>query len=233
MNTKKFQRTSPSKVVSIARWQKARESILNKEKAHMKAGDALAAQRRRLPHVLVDKEYVFDGSGGPRSLLELFDGRPQLIVYHFMFAPDVHGWPSAGCVGCSMMVDNFCNTAHLHARNTSLALVSLAELGKITRYRKRMGWDFPWFSSAKNDFNKDFGLTTKDGEIFGLSVFIRQGRKVFRTYFTDGRGVESIGTVWGFLDVTPLGRQETWEDSPEGTKQTPPFSWWRRHDEYP
>jgi predicted dithiol-disulfide oxidoreductase (DUF899 family) len=111
-------------------------------------------------------------------------------------------------------------------------MVSLAPIEKIEAYRRRMRWEIPWYSSEASDFNRDFGLTTDDGEIFGLSVFVREGDDVFRTYFTSGRGVEPLGTVWTFLDLTPLGRQEDWEDSPQGYPQTPRYEWWRRHDEY-
>lgn len=219
-------------IVSLAEWQDARQKLLVKEKAATRARDALAAERRRLPMVRVDKEYVFEGEHGKVSLLDMFGGRHQLILYHFMFAPDVEGWPSAGCPGCSMVVDQVGHLSHLHARDTSLALVSRAPLRNILQYKKRMGWNLPWVSSAGSDFNVDFGVTTGEGETFGLSVLLRDGDEVFRTYFTAGRGVESLGGVWPFLDLTPLGRQEDWEDSPEGRPQTPPYQWWRRHDEY-
>jgi predicted dithiol-disulfide oxidoreductase (DUF899 family) len=219
-------------VVFEAEWQAARGKLLIKEKAETRARDALAAERRRLPMVKVEKNYVFDGPNGKARLVDLFGGRRQLILYHFMFAPGVSGWPDAGCDGCSFFVDQIPHLAHLHARNTSLVLVSRAPLAKINRYKRRMGWTVPWFSSAGSDFNVDFGLTTDEGETFGLSVFLRDGKTVYRTYFTDGRGVETLGTVWTFLDVTPLGRQETWEDSPKGWPQTAPYVWWRRHDEY-
>jgi predicted dithiol-disulfide oxidoreductase (DUF899 family) len=219
-------------VVSPQEWQAAMDEVRAKEKEATRARDALAAERRRLPMARIDKDYVFEGRDGKRSLLDLFEGRRQLIVYHFMFAPGVEGWPDAGCPGCSMMVDQFGHPAHLHARDTSRAVISLAPLDKIEPYRKRMGWTFPWLSSEGTDFNKDFGLSTPQGETFGLSVFLRDGDDVYRTYFTNGRGVESLGPVWSFLDVTPLGRQEDWEDSPEGYPQTPPYEWWRRHDEY-
>ena len=219
-------------IVSQAEWQAAHERLLAKEKAATHARDALAAERRRLPMVRIEKDYVFEGPQGKASLLDLFEGRRQLILYHFMFAPGVEGWPSAGCPGCSMVVDQIGHLAHLHARDTSFALVSLAPLANIEQYRKRMGWTIPWYSSAGNDFNTDFGVTTDRGETFGLSVFLRDGDSIFRTYFTNGRGVEALGSVWTFLDLTPLGRQEDWEDSPEGWPQTPPYQWWRRHDEY-
>jgi predicted dithiol-disulfide oxidoreductase (DUF899 family) len=220
-------------IVSPAEWQAAHEKLLAKEKAATHARDALAAERRRQPMVRIEKDYVFEGPQGKASLLDLFEGRRQLILYHFMFAPDVEGWPSAGCPGCSMVVDQVGHLAHLHARDTSFALVSRAPLANIEQYRKRMGWSIPWYSSADSDFNVDFGVTTDKGETFGLSVFLRDEEgNVYRTYFTNGRGVEALGSVWTFLDLTPLGRQEDWEDSPEGWPQTPPYEWWRRHDEY-
>ena len=219
-------------IVPASEWQAAREKLLVKEKKATRARDALAAERRRLPMVRIAKDYVFEGPGGKARLLDLFDGRRQLILYHFMFAPGAPGWPLAGCDGCSFFVDNIGHLAHLHARDTSFALVSLAPLESIRAYQKRMGWSVPWFSSSGSDFNRDFGVTTDEGETFGLSVFLRDGESVFRTYFTAGRGVEALGSTWTFLDLTPLGRQEKWEDSPPGYPQTPPYEWWRRHDEY-
>jgi predicted dithiol-disulfide oxidoreductase (DUF899 family) len=221
-----------SKIVSRAEWQRARNKLLVKEKAETRRRDALAAERRRLPMVRVDKDYVFAGGKGKVRLPDLFDERRQLVLYHFMFAPDVSGWPAAGCPGCSMVVDQIGHLAHLHARDTSFALISRAPLTKIRAYQKRMGWKVPWFSSAGTDFNVDFGVTTKEGETFGLSVFLRDGDEVFHTYFTADRGVEALGPVWTFLDLTPLGRQEEWEDLPAGYPQTEPYQWWRRHDEY-
>jgi predicted dithiol-disulfide oxidoreductase (DUF899 family) len=220
------------RIVSPAEWQAAHDELLAKEKAATRGRDALAAERRRLPMVHIDKQYVFEGPDGRATLPDLFEGRRQLILYHFMFAPGVEGWPEAGCPGCSMFVDQVGHLAHLHARDASFALVSRAPLANLERYRQRMGWTIPWFSSAESDFNDDFGLSTDRGETFGLSVFLRDGSKVYRTYFTDGRGVEALGSVWTFLDLTPLGRQEDWEDSPEGYPQTAPYEWWRRHDEY-
>ena len=219
-------------VVSTTEWEAAHEALLSKEKEATRARDALAAERRRLPMVRIDKDYVLEGPEGKAGLLDLFEGRRQLIVYHFMFAPDVHGWPTAGCDGCSMFVDQVGHLAHFHARDTSFALVSRAPLANLERFRERMGWTIPWYSSNGSDFNVGFGVTTDKGETFGLSVFLRDGDDVYRTYFTDRRGVEALGSVWTFLDLTPLGRQETWEDSPEGYPQTAPYQWWRRHDEY-
>lgn len=219
-------------IVSPAEWQAAHNALLTKEKAATRARDILAAERRRQPIVKIDQRYTFEGPDGEVDLLDLFDDRRQLILYHFMFAPGVEGWPEAGCPGCSMVVDQIGHLAHFHARDTSFVLVSIAPLPKIEAYRKRMGWTIPWYSSARTDFNKDFGVTTDSGETFGLSVFLRDGGDVYRTYFTSGRGVEALGSVWTFLDLTPLGRQEEWEETPKGRPQTPPYTWWRRHDEY-
>jgi predicted dithiol-disulfide oxidoreductase (DUF899 family) len=215
-------------VVSPGEWEAAHQALLAKEKEATRARDALAAERRRLPRVRIQKDYIFEGPDGETTLHDLFEGRRQLIVYHFMFQPGAPGWPDAGCDGCSMFVDNVGNLTHLHQRDTSFALVSRAPPSKIEPYRERMGWSIPWYSLAGNDFNDDLGIT--DG--FGLSVFLRSGDEIFRTYFTTGRGVEALGSIWTFLDLTPLGRQETWEDSPEGYPQTPPYQWWQRHDEY-
>ena len=224
------------RIVSEAEWQEANEQLRAKEKEATKARDALSAERRRLPMVRIEKEYVFDGPGGKASLLDLFEGRRQLIVYHFMFGPG----QEVGCDGCSMVADQIVHLAHLHARDTSFAMVSRAPIAKIEPYRDRMGWSLPWYSSFDSDFNVDFGLSPEtpqegvyqDGETFGLSVFVRDGDEVYRTYFTNRRGVETLGPVWTLLDLTPLGRQEEWEESPEGRPQGPPYEWWRRHDEY-
>jgi predicted dithiol-disulfide oxidoreductase (DUF899 family) len=223
-------------VVSETDWQAAREALLAEEKEATRARDVLAAKRRRLPMVRIDKDYVFDGPDGKAGLLDLFEGRRQLLLYHFMFGPN----QDAGCDGCSMFVDQIGHLAHLHARATSFALVSRAPITKIEAYRTRMGWTVPWYSSFEIDFNVDFGVgpetpqpdVYQDGETFGLSVFLRNGDSVFRTYFTTARGIEALGSVWTFLDLTPLGRQEEWEDSPAGYPQTKPYEWWRRHDEY-
>ena len=219
-------------VVSQQEWERAHAELIAKEKTATRARDALAAERRRMPMVAIDKPYDFQGPNGNATLLELFDANPQLLLYHFMFAPGVEGWPDAGCPGCSMVLDQLGQQAHFRARNTTFVAVSVAPLDKIQAYRKRMGWDVPWYSSAGNDFNVDFGLSTPQGETFGLSAFLRDGDTVYRQYFTNSRGVEALGSVWSYLDLTPLGRQETWEDSPEGYPQDPPYQWWRRHDQY-
>ena len=219
-------------IASQAEWLAASKNLLARENEMTRQHDQLAAERRRLPMVKVDNPYVFDGPAGKASLVGLFEGRRQLIVYHFMFAPGVEGWPTAGCPGCSMFVDQIGHLAHMHARDVSFALVSRAPLSRIQPYQKRMGWAIPWYSSSESDFNQDFGVTRPKGETFGLSVLLRDGDSVFRTYFTNGRGVEALGPVWTFLDLAPYGRQEEWEASPEGWPQTPPYEWWRRHDEY-
>jgi predicted dithiol-disulfide oxidoreductase (DUF899 family) len=219
-------------VVSDRKWAEALEEIRVEEKRATRAGDALAAKRRRLPAVAFEKPYRFQGPDGEVGLRDIFEGRRQLILYHFMFAPGVEGWPQAGCPGCSMFADQIGHPAHFHARDTTLAFVSLAPLAQLEAYRRRMGWTIPWYSSAGSDFNRDLGLTRDDGEVFGLSVFVAEGDRVLRTYFTNGRGVEALGSVWTFLDLTPFGRQERWEDSPPDRPQGEPFTWWRRHDEY-
>jgi predicted dithiol-disulfide oxidoreductase (DUF899 family) len=224
-------------VVSQGEWEKAVAELRVKEKAATRARDALAAERRRLPMVPVESSYVFDGPQGKVALRDLFAGRRQLLLYHFMFGPN----QEAGCAGCSMFVDQIGHPAHLNARDTSFALVSRAPIAKLGAYRRRMGWTLPWFSSFASDFNHDLGVGPatpqpseyQDGEAFGLSVFLRDGERIYRTYFTNGRGVEALGSVWTFLDLTPLGRQEAWEDSPPGYPQGKPYEWWKRHDEYP
>lgn len=215
-------------IVSQAEWQTVRDKLLVTEKAATSARDALAAERRRLPMVKIDKDYIFEGADGKARLIDLFDGRRQLILYHVMFGP---AWDE-GCVGCSMSVDDVGHLAHLHARDTSLVLVSRAPQAKLKPYKQRMGWTVPWFSSYGTDFNTDFGVTSGEEEKSGVSVFLRDGDNVYRTYFTSGRGDEMLGTVWSFLDLTPFGRQEAWEDSPEGWPQTPAYEWWRHHDKY-
>jgi len=221
-------------IVSEAQWRAAHEAFLAKEKALTRARDALAAGRRRLPMMRIEKDYVFAGPQGPVRLLDLFEGRPQLLLYHFMFAPGVQGWPTAGCTGCSMFMDSVGRYAltHVNARDASFAVVSLAPLQSIETYRQRMQWPVRWVSSADNTFNVDLGLSTAEGENHGLSVFLRDGEQIFRTYFTSSRGLETVGTVWSLLDLTPFGRQEEWEDTPAGRPESAPYQWWRRHDEY-
>jgi predicted dithiol-disulfide oxidoreductase (DUF899 family) len=208
-------------IVTPEEWAAAAAELRAAEKEHMRAGDALAARRRRMPMVEFGS-YTFEGADGPASLLDLFEGRRQLVVYQFMRGP-------AWCEGCCMFTDQISELAHLHARDTTMAIVSLSDYRDLAALRERMGWQVPFYSSAGNDFAADCG--TADG--FGLSVFLRDDSdRVFRTYFTSDRGVEAVGTVWSILDRTPLGRQETWEDTPPSRPQTPPYQWWRLHDEY-
>ncbi|MEM9566490.1 MAG: DUF899 domain-containing protein [Actinomycetota bacterium] len=214
--------------VPRAEWEAELLDLRREEKAITRRLDALSARRRRLPMTPVDPGYVFDGETGPRTLLDLFDGRPQLIVYHFMFGAD---W-DAGCDGCSWVVDAMSHPAHLNARDVSLVLASRAPLDKLLAYRARMGWDLPWYSSGRTSFNDDMGATVDGEENHGLSVFVRRGESVWRTYFTEDRGVEHLGSHWTYLDLTPYGRQETWEDSPVGWPQFPAYTRHRRHDEY-
>ena len=214
--------------VSPAEWNAAHEELLAKEKELTRVQDRLAAERRRQPAVRMSEEYVFTGGSGEFSLADLFEGRRQLIVYHFMLPPGAEHQ----CEGCSMFVDNLGEPEHLNARDTTLAVVSRAPYPEIAAVRERMGWTVPWYSSFGSGFNEDMGVTVDGGENFGLSVFIRDEDAVYRTYFTQGRGVEKLGTSWSLLDLTPLGRQELWEDSPEGVPQSAPYAWWRLRDEY-
>jgi predicted dithiol-disulfide oxidoreductase (DUF899 family) len=215
--------------VSKDDWDAAREDLLKEEKALMKAKDRLVAKRRRLPVTAVEPDYRFVGPDGETNLLGLFQGRLQLIIYRFFYAPDVENWPDGACSGCSMFADTVIHPAHLAARDTTLAFVTAARLANIERLRGRMGWGhIPFYSLPDERFSRDFGVE----EFFGLNVFIRRNNRVFRTYFLNGRGIEEIGPVWSFLDMTPLGRQEKWQDVPAGRPQGDPYIWWRLHDNY-
>ena len=212
--------------VSAQEWEAARQQLLVKEKELTHARDTLAAERRRMPWLAVEQEYVFDGPAGPASLLELFDGRRQLIVYRAFFEPGVFGWPEQACRGCSMVADQVAHLAHLNARDTTLVFVSRAPQADIARLKARMGWEIPWFTIT-DSFDADFGV----GEWHGTNAFIRDGDRIFRTYFIDSLGDEAMGSTWSYLDLTALGRQEEWENSPKGYPQTPPYQWWIWHDE--
>ena len=215
-------------VVSPQEWEAAREELLVKEKEVTRARDALAADRRRMPRMAVDKAYEFDGPRGRVGLPDLFEGRRQLVVYRFFYDPGMESYPERGCGGCSFLADQVAHLAHLNARDTTLAFVSRAPQELIEPWKARMGWDdIPWYTLT-DDFDADFGV----GEWHGTNAFIREDDRVFRTYFVDSRGDEAMGSTWAYLDVTALGRQEEWEDSPEGYPQTPPYQWWNRHDEY-
>jgi predicted dithiol-disulfide oxidoreductase (DUF899 family) len=210
-------------IVSQEEWQRAHEALLAKEKEATRARDALAAERRRQPRLEFSTDYAFEGPDGVVSFLDLFEGRRQLIVYHFWFPPD--GEP---CGGCTMFADQVAPVAHLNARDTSFALVSRASQPQIEAYKRRLGWTMPWYTVIGDGFQEALGTT----EYFALNVFLRDGDRAFLTYETRSRGVEALGSVWTFLDLTPFGRQETWEDSPAGYPQTPPYEWWRPHDAY-
>jgi predicted dithiol-disulfide oxidoreductase (DUF899 family) len=215
-------------IASAEEWKAAREELLVKEKGLTRARDALAAERRRMPRMAVEKQYAFEGPDGRIGLDEMFAGRRQLVVYRFFFDPDVNGWPDAGCPGCSMVADQVAHPAHLNARDTTLAFVSRAPQAAIRRLQAKMGWEeIPWYTLT-DDFDADFDV----GEWHGTNAFLRDGERIFRTYFVDGRGDEQMGSTWNYLDITALGRQELWEDSPEGYPQTEPYGWWSRHDEY-
>ena len=214
-------------IVSPGEWEAARLKLLVKEKELTRARDALAAERRRMPWQAVEKEYQFEGPGGKASLLDLFDGRRQLIVYRAFFEPGVSGWPDHACVGCSLVADQVAHVAHLNARDTTLVFASRAPQADIERLKARMGWEIPWYT-VTDSFDKDFGVD----EWHGTNAFIRVGERVFRTYFVNNRGDEVMGGTWAYLDITALGRQEEWEDSPDGYPQTPPYTWWRWHDAY-
>jgi len=214
-------------IVSQQEWEAARQQLLVKEKALTRSRDALAAERRRMPWLAVEKKYEFDGPKGNVSLLDLFEGRRQLIVYRAFFEPGVFGWPEHACRGCSMVADQVAHVAHLNARDTTLVFASRAAQTDIARVKARMGWEMPWYTLT-DGFDADFNVD----EWHGTNAFIRDGERVFRTYFINARGDEQMGGTWNYLDITALGRQEEWEDSPEGYPRTPPYKWWNWHDNY-
>ncbi|MET0769122.1 MAG: DUF899 domain-containing protein [Solirubrobacteraceae bacterium] len=215
-------------IVTPQEWEAARLELLVEEKQLTRRRDALAAKRRRMPWLAVEKHYRFEGPAGPASLLDLFDGRRQLIVYRAFFEPGVHGWPDHACVGCSNVADQVAHPAHLNARDTTLVFVSRAPQEDIERVKARMGWQhIPWYSLT-DDFDADFGVEAWHG----TNAFFRDGDRVFRTYFVNNRGDEAMGGTWSYLDITALGRQEEWEDSPEGHPQTATYVWQNWHDAY-
>ena len=216
-------------VVSKDEWDAAREALLVEEKEMTRAWAALAAERRRMPMVRVDEDYRFEGPDGEVGLLDLFEGRRQLVVYRAFFEPGVGDWPDSGCPGCSFFADHVPNLAHVHARDTTFVFASPADQARIAAYQKRMDWHFPWFTLVGGDFARDFDVA----EYFAMNVFIRNDAdEIFLTYRMRDRGSEWFTPTWAILDMTPLGRQEEWEDTPEGRPQTPPYQWWRLHDEY-
>ena len=216
-------------IVSREEWLVARKQLLAKEKELTRARDALNAERRELPMVKIDKEYIFKGANGPARLLDLFEGRRQLIIHHFMFDPS---WEE-GCKSCTYFENDFGHLPHLHAKDTSYAVVSRAPLTKIEAYKQRMGWTVPWYSSFGSNFNYDFHVTMDEavapvqynyrdkaeheqagmpqyttGEQPGVSVFLRDGDSIFHTYSTFARGVELLVPTANYLDLAPLGRQD-------------------------
>jgi predicted dithiol-disulfide oxidoreductase (DUF899 family) len=222
-------------VVTPEEWDAAREQLLVKEKEMTRARDALAAERRRMPWQAVEKDYRFDGPNGPATLLDLFDGRRQLILYRAFYEPGITttakgtSYPDRACVGCSMVADQVAHPAHLNARDTTLVFASRAPQAEIQGLKERMGWErIPWYTIT-DDFDADFRVD----QWHATNAFYRDDEnRVYRTYMIDGRGDEAMGGTWAYLDITALGRQEEWEDSPEGYPQTPPYGWWNYHDVY-
>jgi predicted dithiol-disulfide oxidoreductase (DUF899 family) len=221
-------------VVSAEEWREAWENLLVKEKEFTRARDAMAAQRRRMPWLAVEKEYRFEGPSGSASLVDLFEGRRQLIVYRAFYGPDITtyaeggSYPDRACVGCSFVADQVAHPAHLNARDTSLAFVSRAPQADIEGLKARHGWEaIPWYTLT-DDFDADFEVD----DWHGTNAFIRHDDQVFRTYFINARGDEAMGSTWNYLDITALGRQEEGEDSPNDYPQTPPYQWWNYHDAY-
>jgi predicted dithiol-disulfide oxidoreductase (DUF899 family) len=226
--------TTLQPVVSPEEWDAARKKMLVKEKEYTRAGDALAAERRRMPWLAVEKDYEFVGPDGKLSFADLFDGRRQLVVYRAFYDPgittaiDPYAYPERACGGCSMVADQVAHPAHLGGRDTALAFVSRSPQAQIQDLKQRMGWEhIPWYELT-DDFDKDFGVD----QWHGTNAFIRDGDRIFRTYFVDARGDERMGSTWSYLDITALGRQEEWEDSPAGYPQTKPYGWWNYHDAY-
>jgi predicted dithiol-disulfide oxidoreductase (DUF899 family) len=226
--------------VSRQEWLEARQRLMAKEKELTRLRDKLSEERRALPWVRVDKQYVFDSAEGKKTLAELFAGRSQLVVYHFMFGSE---WEE-GCKSCSFWADNFNGiTVHLNHRDTTFAAISRAPLAKLAAYAKRLGWSFEWVSSFGNDFNRDFRVSFNEEEVAsgdllynfgtikafdtempGISVFVRdESGAVFHTYSCYARGLDMMNTAYHYLDLVPKGRDET---------KGRPMAWLKRHDEY-
>jgi predicted dithiol-disulfide oxidoreductase (DUF899 family) len=232
-----MQTSTEHAVVGHEQWLDARSELLRKEKEFTRLRDELSRERRALPWERVEKEYVFEGPDGRETLSDLFAGRDQLVVYHFMFAPD----DDAGCKSCSFWADNFNPIiVHLNARNVTMVAISRAPLEEIERYRKRMGWSFKWLSSDDGDFNYDFAVSFRpedeqkplynfgtmppaNPDREGVSVFLRDGGEIYRTYSSYARGIDLLNTAYNYLDIVPHGRGE------EGQANQ---AWLRRHDEY-
>ncbi len=232
------------KIVGKDEWLAARKMLLEHEKELTRQRDRINAERRKLPMVKLEKKYTFEGSNGSAKLIDLFEGRTQLIIYHFMFSPE---WEK-GCKGCTGYVNALSDLSMLNERDTTFVLVSRAPFPKLEAYKKLKEWTVPWYSSFSSDFNYDFHVTLDEniapieynyrdkaeleerhgpnvvqGESHGLSVFFRLGDDVFHTYSTYARGVESLTDAYSLLDMTPYGRQEDFEDSPSGWPQKPTY----------
>jgi predicted dithiol-disulfide oxidoreductase (DUF899 family) len=234
-----------TRIGTQAEWLAARKALLEREKELTRRSDELARERQQLPWVAVEKDYAFETVAGTKTLAELFDGRSQLLVYHFMFGPTVDGWPDAGCPGCSYTADSLDGAVvHLPPRGVTFVAVSRAPIENLVAYRRRMGWGFPWVSVAGNDFNLDFAVFTDEerrtgrgfnfgtakraadidvrrDELHGLSAFAVEEGVVYHTYSCYDRGTDALNATWQLLDRTPNGRGED------------PAGWPRLHDEYP
>ncbi|WBB96060.1 MULTISPECIES: DUF899 domain-containing protein [unclassified Solwaraspora] len=211
---------NPPQVVSREEWLAARTALLEKEKEVTKARDMIAQERRDLPMVKVEKEYLFEGPNGTLTLLDLFEGRRQLVVRHFMYAPG----DKEGCIGCSMQADSVGELSHMWARDTTFVMISRAPLADFQAFKARMGWEIPWYSSFGSDFNYDYEVSTEQGESPGVSAFYRDGDDVYFTYSIFDRGGEIFKNFYNYLDITHLGRRE---DELEH-----PWDWWRHKDRY-
>ncbi len=241
--TREINAMTEHKVGTREEWLVARKELLEREKELTRRSDELAQQRQELPRVLVEKEYAFETPEGTRRLSELFDGRSQLLVYHFMFGPSVGGWPEAGCPGCSFTVDSLDgDVVHLEQHDVTFIAVSRSPLERLDAYKRRMGWSFPWVSFGESNFNLDFALFSEEErrtgkgfnfgtpssadlnlheeELHGLSAFALEDGVVYHTYSTYDRGTDVLNASWQLLDRTPNGRGGDLDD------------WPRRHDEY-
>jgi predicted dithiol-disulfide oxidoreductase (DUF899 family) len=207
--------------VDAATWQRKRDALMHAEKAHTRAGDAVTAQRKRLPMVRIDGDWVLQGPDGDTTLLDMFEGRRQLVLYHHMLKPD----DAHPCPGCSYFGDGIsAHLEHIHFNDATIAFIAEAPLDQIEAYKARMGWTMPFYSQFGTTFGDDVNPSPHGTGSFALSVFLRDGEDVFRTYATWGRGVEALSFGAGMLDVLPFGRQQEFEDAPEGWPQAPTYS---------
>ncbi|MBO9533605.1 MAG: DUF899 family protein [Solirubrobacteraceae bacterium] len=215
-------------VVSEAEWAAANAAQVEREKAQMKANDAVLAGRRHLPMVKMDPTYAFEGPSGPLTFAELFDGRPQLILYHFMLRPG----SDHICPGCAMYTDNLPHLSHVRERDITFVLGSRVPQDHIRRVQEQMGWQhIPWVST-EDRFAEDIGALVGGSTTFRYTVFLRDGDDIYKTYATAGRGAETVGGSAGLIDSTPYGRQEDWQDVPEGFPQGPPYTRGALHTDY-